>query len=286
MRTGATRASIVALLLTTLSAVTVAAMPPAAAAASRAVVVVDFGDGVAHVSGITFTGTINGLDALQKAGYAPVVRGFAGNGGAVCALTDSHGAQYGCPADATCLTCHAPDYWSYFRAAPGATHYSYSPVGAGSTTVVDGEVEAWKWSPGDAPRFVPFTTVFPLPSTTTTARLTPPPPTAVDATTAPPTVSAQTVAPRNTSSSTTARSAPTTAGRTTTTRATAAPTTIVLGTTAPRGRSRGAASGRAPKLAGGGSGAPLGPFLAFLGFVVLLLAAIAWARVSRRRADA
>jgi len=117
MRRRPRRAIVVALLASATALVsgatlTVAVSTAAAATAHRAVVVVDFGDGHTHVAPISFTSSsINGLTALDLAGYTPVVRAFAGNGGAVCAITDSHGTVLGCPADSTCFTCAAPDYW-------------------------------------------------------------------------------------------------------------------------------------------------------------------------------
>src|SRR4051794_11189681 len=127
----------------------------------RAAVVVEV-DGVIHTAKITFSSdSISGLDALRDAGFAPSVRVFGGNGGAVCAL-DVGGTTIGCPADNTCLTCSpASDYWAYWRALAGAATYSYSSQGAGNTAVRDGDVEAWNWGTGAAPSpFVSFTDVW------------------------------------------------------------------------------------------------------------------------------
>ncbi|HEY5012016.1 MAG TPA: hypothetical protein VIK61_04835, partial [Acidimicrobiia bacterium] len=126
------------------------ALPARAATVNRAAVVVEV-NGVIHTAKVTFSGTsISGLDALRSVGFDPSVRVFGGNGGAVCALAVG-GATIGCPADGTCLTCAAPDYWSYWRAPAGATRYTYSVVGAGNTQVHDGDVEAWAWGTGAAP---------------------------------------------------------------------------------------------------------------------------------------
>lgn len=150
-------------------AVAVAAMlvTPAGGAAgqsvSRAAVVVDLGDEV-RTARITFSGEITGIEALQLAGFDPVVRAYGGTGGAVCAICD-----HGCPSDATCLTCGGADYWAYFRAPAGTSSYTYSPAGAGATRVRDGDVEAWKWGRGSPPRFVSFVEVWGEPATTTTA---------------------------------------------------------------------------------------------------------------------
>jgi hypothetical protein len=140
---------------------------PEARAGNRAAIVVDSGSGpVARC--ITFSeSSISGLDALRRAGFDPEVRGYAGEGGAVCRMNG-----IGCSADANCLTCSAPNYWAYYRADTGAGGYTYSSAGAGTTTVSDGDVEAWRWGSGAAPSFHSFASVCPLepPPTTTTTR--------------------------------------------------------------------------------------------------------------------
>lgn len=130
---------------------------------NRAAVVVDLGDEV-RTARITFNGEITGIEALQLAGFDPVVRAYGGTGGAVCAICD-----HGCPSDSTCLTCGGGDYWAYFRSPAGTTAYTYSPAGAGATRVRDGDVEAWKWGRGAPPRYVSFAEVWGEPATTTTA---------------------------------------------------------------------------------------------------------------------
>ena len=126
---------------------------------SRAVVVADSGTGVV-VRGIEFeSDSISGVEALQLAGLAPVIEGFSGQGGAVCALQG-----VGCPSDGSCLTCDPRGYyWAYHRAPAGAGGYTYSRAGAGSTQVHDGDVEGWKWGTGAAPPFHSFASVFPAP---------------------------------------------------------------------------------------------------------------------------
>ncbi len=118
---------------------------------SRAVVVVEPGPGAVS---ICFDGSISGLDALQLAGANPVTYGFAGQGAAVCQL---YGV--GNPADQSCLIGPGGQYWAYFRAAPGAGGWTYSRGGAGSSTVVDGSVEGWRYGTGGAPGFVSFCSV-------------------------------------------------------------------------------------------------------------------------------
>ena len=144
---------------------------PEAQLPNRAAIVVDTGSGpVARC--VEFAGeSISGLQALTAAGFSPEVQGFSGEGGAVCRLNG-----VGCPPGNSCLTCQAPSYWAYHRAAAGAGGYTYSSVGAGSTSVRNGDVEGWRWGTGAAPAFRSFASVCPLqPTPTTTTRPGPPP---------------------------------------------------------------------------------------------------------------
>ena len=148
-----------ALTVACLLAALVGPMAPRAVASgpNRAVVVADSGTGVV-VRGIEFEGdSISGIEALQLAGLAPVLQSFAGEGGAVCAISG-----VGCPSDDSCLTCDGRGYyWSYWRAPAGSSGYAYSRVGAGATRVHDGDVEGWRWGTGVAPAYRSFTSVFP-----------------------------------------------------------------------------------------------------------------------------
>ena len=130
--------------------------------------IVDEGNGTVKHVGITFTGSISGLAALQKAGFSPTVRSFGGIGGAVCAI-DVGGKTFGCPADGTCLTCAEPDYWDYSQAAAGTTQFSNSRAGAGATTVANGDIEGWRWGTGATPTYMSISSFFPAPTTTTIA---------------------------------------------------------------------------------------------------------------------
>jgi hypothetical protein len=137
---------------------------------SRAVVVVEPGPGAVS---ICFDGSISGLAALQLAGANPVTYGFAGQGAAVCQL---YGV--GNPADQSCLIGPGGQYWAYFRAAPGAGGWTYSRGGAGSTTVVDGSVEGWRYGTGSPPGFVAFCSVVSCAPPPTSPPATAPPATA------------------------------------------------------------------------------------------------------------
>ncbi len=121
---------------------------------NRVAVVADTGDTVKTACVSFASESITGLQALQMAGFGPAVAAFGGMGGAVCSMCDK-----GCPTDHTCLTCDAPKYWAYHRAEPGTSEYTYSQIGAGSTSVRDGGVEAWKYGTGSAPDWFDFHTI-------------------------------------------------------------------------------------------------------------------------------
>ena len=77
-----------ALIVTCLLAALIGPAAPQAVAdgPNRAVVVADSGTGVI-VRGIEFeVDSVSGLEALELAGLSPVIQGFQGEGGAVCAV--------------------------------------------------------------------------------------------------------------------------------------------------------------------------------------------------------
>jgi len=256
----------------------------------RAAVVVEV-NGVIHTAKITFTAdSITGLDALRAAGFAPSVRVFGGNGGAVCAL-DVGGTTIGCPADGTCLTCSpASDYWAYWRALAGESKYTYSIAGAGTTQVRDGGVEAWNWSTGGAPSpFVSFTDVWGS-DPPTTAR----PPATHASTTRAPATTVGAVGPlgsippsSSVPPSTAAPTSSSAAGASTTAAARHATTTVPVTTgartadTEPGGKKL----ATAPVVSKRGGGSSWG-LLGFAVILVLLVAAIVLARRRRRATPA
>lgn len=134
--TGSRESRLVAIgfvVLAALLAVGAARQAEAGGGTSRAVVVVG-----STPMCITFNGTITGVEALSRAGVQVTTSGFGGLGSGVCAINGQ-----GCPASA-CFDCDRPNYWHYFRADSGGG-YVASPVGASSTRVENGDVEAWVW---------------------------------------------------------------------------------------------------------------------------------------------
>ncbi len=142
-----------------LAALVVAATPALAAQTHRATVVIDTGASTRTVV-VTFSeDSISGFQALERAGANPVGRDFGGSLGlAICALDGvGHSAGTDClgtPGDQR--------YWSYNRAAPGATSWKYSATGPSNTRVYDGGVEGWRFGTGAPPA---FPTVSPPPAT-------------------------------------------------------------------------------------------------------------------------
>jgi hypothetical protein len=121
-------------------AATAASIACAAQPGPRAVLVVDTGaqelglcvqlDG-SSVSGIRLIELANAQHGLQyRLGFG---------GAAVCQL-----AGVG-PAGDDCFADH-PDFWGYWQWTGGGWHWS--SVGAGSSTVTDGEIEGWSWGSG------------------------------------------------------------------------------------------------------------------------------------------
>lgn len=138
--------------------VTTSATPRAAKAAGQnaAAVVVDDGGGPRTFCVLFGADSISGVEALQATRLAVTTRAFGANGAAVCAVGGT-----GCGAGTDCLTCKAPQYWGYSRAAVGATGFTYSMAGASSTRVTNGSVEGWLWGTGGSPAFASFAQICP-----------------------------------------------------------------------------------------------------------------------------
>ena len=139
----------------------VSGLPTAGAEApNRAGLVVRFGNGSFVTRCIEFgESEISGYDALTRSGLDVVVAFDSGMGAAVCKVEDD-----GCPLE-DCLTCDAPNYWSYWHLSNGA--WNYSPAGGSSYKVQDGDVEGWSWGTGDPPPVVAFDQICAPPATDT-----------------------------------------------------------------------------------------------------------------------
>ena len=187
--------------------------PPAAGAATtaaaegtmnHAAVVVDTGDGNVRKMCLAFPeAEITGIEALQRVDTRPHrFETFDSKGSGVCML-----CGVGC-ASGDCF-CNPSKYWAYHRAGPGESTYRASSLGASSTMVRNGDVEAWKWGPGTAPAKTTVSEVCGVPeppSRTASATSTTPAPTTTEPTT---TTTEAGQSPAGATETPTARSAPT-----------------------------------------------------------------------------
>ena len=267
------------------AAVGPAAPSPAPAAAPapehRAAVVIDTGTQVKQVCVRFREESLTGIEALQRAAADPVLRAFPGKGAAVCSLCGT-----GCPGDESCLTCDAGGrFWSDSRAPAGTALLRTSGAGASSTTVRDGDVEAWRWGRGATPAFVTVEQVCgePAPAAPSTTAASAPPATPAPAGAVPTTVTgavgAVTTRPRpsapdrsaGTMPASTAAPAPA-AGPAS---ADPAPSTAPTTAAPPAGVAVGL---RAPAERDGGTGWP-----GLAAFGAALAGLVAWAALVRRR---
>ncbi len=150
-----------------------------ATAVNSASLAVTFGDGETVTFCIEFSeDTITGAELLQRSGLAVVTAGSGGLGAAVCSI-DGQGCND--PGDCFCActggTC---TYWAYFRYHDGG--WLYSPTGAGTRTISNGDADAWVWGSGSTPPGAsgvlcpsPTPTPSPLPSSTPGPSVTPRP---------------------------------------------------------------------------------------------------------------
>jgi hypothetical protein len=134
---------------------------------NRVGLVVRFGDGSLITHCVEFgESELSGYDVLMRSGMNVVAAFDSGQGAAICAIEGT-----GCPAE-SCLTCNAPNYWSYWHLVEGA--WVYSAVGGSSRTVHNGDVEGWSWGVGDPPPEVPFDQICTSPTPTPTDTPVPP----------------------------------------------------------------------------------------------------------------
>ena len=132
----------------------------------RATVVVDTGSGPVWSACISFSGSISGIEALERAQSVitdldPVYDQYAGLGKAVCRLRGVGSDPPDCLGKST-------SYWSYSHDGKVA------PVGAGSVSVGDGDIEGWRYGSGGTPRAATDGTraTSAAPATTTTRPVT------------------------------------------------------------------------------------------------------------------
>jgi hypothetical protein len=148
--------------------VTVDGAPAGGGGPQRATVVVDTGSGPVWSACISFSGSISGIEALERAEATiadldPVYDQYAGLGKAVCRLRGVGTDPPDCLGKST-------SYWSFSH------NGRVAPVGAGAVTVRDGDVQGWRYGTGGSPRAASAGTrasTAPPPTTTTTRPPTP-----------------------------------------------------------------------------------------------------------------
>ena len=119
-----------------------AACAAASSGAPHAALVVDTGSDVTTYCVALGASSISGIQLIQKAGLQLGLAYRLGFGGqAVCMLNGVGG-----PSSDDCLTGQS-SYWGYW-AGNGSGGWTWSSVGAASTTVHDGEVQGWAWGVG------------------------------------------------------------------------------------------------------------------------------------------
>lgn len=137
-------------LMTLLPLIVLALLLPAFTRAQeqhRAGLVVRHGDGRVATACVTFSEpSLSGVELLERSGFNMITQG-GGIGAAVCKL-DGEGCDYPtegcfCKRDGTQSV-----YWAYSQLRDGV--WAYSPLGASSTKVQDGDVEGWAWGSGDS----------------------------------------------------------------------------------------------------------------------------------------
>lgn len=129
---------------------------------NRVALIVQFGDGSTVTRCVEFgEAEISGYDALARSGLA-IVADYSNLGAAICKIEGT-----GCPAN-ECLTCAAPNYWSYWHLKDSS--WSYSQQGSSNYMLHNGDVEGWSWGTGAPPPVIAFDQV-----------CAPPPPTDVPA---------------------------------------------------------------------------------------------------------
>lgn len=135
---------------------------------NRATVVVDTGSGAVWAACVSFSGTISGIEALDRAAaqipdLSPVYDQYSGLGRAVCRLRGVGTDPPDCLGKST-------SYWSF------SVNGRVASVGAGSVTLRDGDVHGWRHGTGGAPRPASAgteATSAPPPTTTTTRPASP-----------------------------------------------------------------------------------------------------------------
>lgn len=113
-------------------------------------VVVEYGDGQVSYGLVPFTEeSLSGFDLLDRTGLSLLAIEFGGLGQGICAIEDT-----GCDIDACrARMCQTGDpnspFWHYSQYSAGEG-WAMVPLGASSSRVTDGTIDAWAWSSDEA----------------------------------------------------------------------------------------------------------------------------------------
>lgn len=124
--------------------------PGTAQAVSRAGLVIIHGDGTRVTRVVPFSGAaLSGIELLRRSGMGISVQ--KGSAGEAVYMIDGEGDPNGW------VTRDGRNYfWSYFQLRGG--RWRYSSLGAGQTTVKNGQVDAWVWQYYGADKLPPTLT--------------------------------------------------------------------------------------------------------------------------------
>jgi len=109
-------------------------------------IVIDYGNARVTFAVVPFTeDSLSGMDLLDRSGLSMLAVEFGGLGSAVCIIED-----VGCDLSACrARLCQTGDpnspFWQYVQQTDDGV-WEAAPLGASSSTVVDGDVDGWFWS--------------------------------------------------------------------------------------------------------------------------------------------
>lgn len=137
------------LLLMTLIAAILIPLPAQAQDPHRAGLVIQFPDGQVETACIEFfENEIAGVELLNRAGLLVSLDYSSGLGVKVCQIGET-GCDY--PVEDCWCKCQGTPcaYWNYWQIKDG--QWIYSPLGAGSRRLGNGDVDGWVWGDGQQP---------------------------------------------------------------------------------------------------------------------------------------